>query len=136
MDNEQHGTLYGLYETTTDDEGTVLVMWQSPLNHVFYESIDELVDHISDLYEYTQQVKSWKQEVIDEEKVLFVDMDGEWEDEWECGEDCECHDEWCGCGEWEWKSLDDEDGTVGGTNLGHHHEKKEGCCGGHCSCSH
>lgn len=137
-EDTENGTLYALYETTTDESGDVLVMWQAPVNHVFYESVEELVAHVTDLYDYVKQVETGEQAVMDSEEVTFVEMENEscCEERCECGDDCDCDDEWCGCGDWEWKSLDDEDGTVGGTNLGHHHEKKEGCCGGHCGCSH
>lgn len=142
-EDTENGTLYALYETTTGDDGETVVMWNAPVNYVFYESLDELVDHINDIHAYVLQVKNGEQEVKNADDVTFVEMTPEWEEDWccrwdcDCGEDCDCDKEWCGCGEWEWKSLDDEDNTIGGTNLGHHHaHKKEGCCGGHCGCSH
>lgn len=141
-EDTENGTLYALYETTTDESGDVLVMWEAPVNHVFYESVEELVAHVTDLYEYVKQVESGDQTVMDSEEVTFVEM----ENEWCCDEGCDCgeewcgSEEWCGCGDGEWKSLKEGDEEkVGWTLLwghDHYHGKKEGCCGGKCGCSH
>lgn len=134
-EDTENGTLYALYETTTDNDGETMVMGEAPVNHVFYESIDELVAHITDLYDYVKQVESGEQAVMDSEEVTFVEMENEW-----CGEDCDCDneecEEWCACGEGEWKSLDDDADKekVGGTLLWDNGPKKKECCGGGCGC--
>lgn len=53
-EDTENGVLYGLYETTQDDDGEVLVMGNAPVNGVFYESIDELVEHYQDISKYIQ----------------------------------------------------------------------------------
>jgi len=106
-EDTENGTLYGLYETTTDEDGTVLVMGNSPLNQVFYESVDELVEHITDVYHYIQEVKNGSQDILGDDAVTFVDM------EQECDEDCDCGN----CG------------TEGSSD-------KSGCaCGENCECN-
>jgi len=47
------------------------------VNHVFYESVEELVAHVTDLYEYVKQVESGDQTVMDSEEVTFVEMENE-----------------------------------------------------------
>ncbi len=106
-EDTENGTLFGLYETTTDEDGTVLVMGNAPLNQVFYESVDELVEHITDVYHYIQEVKAGSQTIVGDDAVTFVDM------EQECDEDCDCGN--CGT----------EEGS-----------DKSGCaCGGNCGCN-
>lgn len=81
-EDTENGILYALYETTTDNDGETMVMGEAPVNHVFYESIDELVAHITDLYDYVKQVESGEQNVMDSEEVTFVEMENEC-----CGEE-------------------------------------------------
>lgn len=130
ISNEDHWDLYGLYETTTDDEWTILVMGEAPINHVFYQSIDELTDHIDDLHTIIQRIKSWEEEVLSEDDVMFVDMESESDEECEDG---------CGCEDGQWRSLEEGEDQKAGDTSGHHHHhhgKKDWCCGGGCGCSH
>ena len=87
-EDTENGTLYALYEIADDqaDNGEVVVMGQTPVNGVFYESMDELVEHITDLYNYVKQVESGEQAVVNADDVTFVEMD----------DDC-CGDEGCDC---------------------------------------
>lgn len=89
----ENGVLYGLYEVASDessDDGQVVVMGQAPVNGVFYESMDELVDHITDLYQYVTAVANGDQAIVDAENVTFVDMEDDCD---ECEDGCDCEEE-------------------------------------------
>lgn len=147
-EDTENGTLFAIYETAQADDGEILVMWQSPLNGVFYESMDELVDHMTDLNNFVQQVKNGEQDILDSESVTFVDMEGE--DGWCCGGDCgcdedcdcesgKCEDESCACESWERKSFDDSNKSELETlqspaSEGHPKKDWNKCCGGNCGC--
>lgn len=116
----ENGVLYGLYETASDevsDDEQVVVMGQAPVNGVFYESVDELVDHITDLYQYVTAVASGDQPIIDAENVTFVDME----------EDCDECEDGCGC---------EEEGHFHSLPEWEEAQPKKWCCGGGCGCNH
>lgn len=141
-EDTENGTLFALYETAEESEldpsqssgwQDIVVMGQSPVNGVFYESIDELVEHITDLYTYVKQVESGDQAVIDAENVTFVEMEGEnccaegcdcWED-CDCGDDCDCKMESASSVDADWNQIEKKD---------HPGMKNGQCCGGNCGC--
>ncbi len=119
-EDAENGILYGLYEVANDDEsadGEAVVMGQTPVNGVFYESLDELVEHITELYTYVNAIASGDQSILNADDVTFVDLEGE-----ECEEGCD-HDH----GAEGFHSFDED--KVGQTN-----DKKKECCGGGCGC--
>jgi hypothetical protein len=136
-EDTENGTLYALYETTQDDDGETMVMGNAPVNGVFYESMDELVEHHEDIYQYIQQVARGEKPVIDAENATFVDLEGEDC----CDEGCECEggcgcEAGCGCEskDGEWKSFQEE-GKEEGQGNSEMGGMKKGCCGGGC-CNH
>lgn len=146
-EDEENGTLYALYEVTTASDGEVMVMGQAPVNGVFYESVDELAEHIDELHTYVKQVQSGEQTIADADEVTFVDMEPDCcdDDDCDCGDEdttCEC-DENCECKKESCKeNADNCDCKLDKAGFHsfddkqewHGHKKKDGCCSGGCGC--
>lgn len=102
---------YGIFETLVDGDN-VSVLWNHPINNVFFESMEELQEYMDDLHTQISEYKNNDQAILSEEQVTFL----EWESDCGCGDNCDCEDDG------EWTSYHDHDHE-------HHHDKSH-CCGG------
>lgn len=102
---------YGIFETLVDGDN-ISVLWNYPINNVFFESLEELQEYMDDLYTQISEYKHNNQNILSEEQVTFL----EWESDCGCDDNCDYEDEG------EWTSYHDHDSS-------HHHDKSQ-CCGG------